>query len=167
MGSGSLYFGFVTSRRGPHWEHREIRTVLAAASSSFPVLAFVVLLGQVNMLQGSLVTSFFENMKYEPFECRAVALDDKTSWYESKCDRSVCLVNSLADSHQRRQEAVRSLVLESRPILFLLQPHNRLALRAKTLLSGVPPCYVPALLTLSLELLNVPTNAVSAAIHPW
>jgi hypothetical protein len=129
--------------------------------------------GDKNGISGSLV--FFPCPRFccsigtgkYAFECRAVALDDKTSWYESKCDRSVCLVNSLADSHQRRQEAVRSLVLESRPILFLLQPHNRLALRAKTLLSGVPPCYVPALLTLSLELLNVPTNAVSAAIHPW
>jgi hypothetical protein len=60
MGSGSLYFGFVTSRRGPHWEHREIRAVSAAASSSFLVLAFVVLLGQVNMLQGALVTPTFE-----------------------------------------------------------------------------------------------------------
>lgn len=60
MDSGSLYFGFVTSRRGPQWEHREIRTALAAASSSFSVLAFVVLSGQVNMLQGALVPPSFE-----------------------------------------------------------------------------------------------------------
>ena len=33
---------------------------LAVASSSFPVLTLVVLLGQVNMLQGALVTSSFE-----------------------------------------------------------------------------------------------------------
>jgi hypothetical protein len=60
MGSGSLYFGFVTSRRGPHWVYREMKSMLAAASSSFPVLTLVVLLGQVNMLQGALVTSSFE-----------------------------------------------------------------------------------------------------------